>query len=134
MLALLAGGSTELFPNSGKPEPRRGVNPGSGLDSVLASASTCTAGGGSQSSTPSVHREMERREDRRTLSCPIAPSLPNWTTLVTLPWPGRLRLTSWNTLKESTPINERWIGEEVPGRVVYSSFQRPSSLPLAVGA
>ena len=37
-----AGGSTLLRPKMASPAPRRGVNPGSGRDDVLASAATCT--------------------------------------------------------------------------------------------
>ena len=34
----------------------------------------------------------------------------------------------------STAVKVRWMGEAVPGRVVNSSRQRPSSSGLAVGA
>jgi hypothetical protein len=44
-----------------------------------------------------------------------------------------VRSTSWNTLKASTPTKVRWIGEALPGREVYSSFQRPSSCGSVVG-
>lgn len=37
-----AGGYVELLPNRGRPAPRLGTNPRIGLESVLASASTCT--------------------------------------------------------------------------------------------
>ena len=37
-----AGGSTLLRPKMASPVPRRGVNPSSGRDDVLASAATCT--------------------------------------------------------------------------------------------
>jgi hypothetical protein len=41
---------------------------------------------------------------------------------------------AWNTLKASTPVKLRWIGDAVPGRVVKSSFHRPSSSGDVVGA
>ena len=31
-------------------------------------------------------------------------------------------------------MNVLWIGEAVPGRVVYKSFQRPFKIPVDVGA
>ena len=41
---------------------------------------------------------------------------------------------AWNTLKASTPVKLRWIGDAVPGRVVKSSFHLPSSSGDVVGA
>ena len=41
---------------------------------------------------------------------------------------------TWNTLKASTPVKLRWIGDAVPGRVVKSSFHLPSSSGDWVGA
>ena len=32
---------------------------------------------------------------------------------------------TWKMLKASWPVNVRWIGDAVPGLLVYSSRQRP---------
>lgn len=45
-----------------------------------------------------------------------------------------MRSTSWNTEKESTPTNVRWMGEEVPGREVYNRRHLPSRAGRVVGA
>ena len=42
--------------------------------------------------------------------------------------------STWNTLKASTPVKLRWMGDAVPGRVVKSSFHLPSSSGDCVGA
>lgn len=73
-------------------------------------------------------------DNAATFSWPMLPSLPNTTTLFTLAFPWGLRSMSWYTVKESTPMNDLWMGEAVPGLVVYSSFHLPSSFPLEVGA
>lgn len=41
---------------------------------------------------------------------------------------------TWNTEKRSTPVKVRWMGEAVPGRVVYSRRQRPPRRGEAVGS
>mmetsp|Transcript_3790 Transcript_3790/g.10892 ORF Transcript_3790/g.10892 Transcript_3790/m.10892 type:complete len:201 (+) Transcript_3790:688-1290(+) len=99
------GGVLSLFPRKGSPWPLLGTNPALGLLSVTASASTF--------STP-------------TLS-------PKTTTLSTLGCRPS-RSMSWYIEKVSIPVNARWMGEDVPGLVVNSSFHRPLIRSLAVGS
>lgn len=59
---------------------------------------------------------------------------PKSTTLFTRGGSSPCRSTSWYTEKASTPTKVRWMGEALPGRLVYSSRQLPSSCSVMVGA
>jgi hypothetical protein len=84
-----------LLPKSARPSPRRGLKPGKGRESVFASAST--------------------------RSTPMLAFSPNSTTLFTLLFLPLPSVTSWKILKASVPVNARWMGEALPGRLVYSN-------------
>ena len=94
------------MPN-GSPFPFRGVKFGKGQLSVDASASTLKV-----------------------------PAPPKSTTLVTFgvcPSNPLGKEISWNTEKDSTPVNVLWMGDAVPGRLVYSKRHLPSRNGEAVG-
>lgn len=140
---LAFGGVLELLPNMGSPLPFRGVNPGSGLESVFPSASTCMTRPclalqiitwelkSSQAKPAAANaRPRQRQNWWPTFNWPMAgPKL----TMLLIRMPDSVDRISWYTVKASTPTKVCWMGEAVPGREVYSSLQRPSRRPELVG-